>query len=435
MRELLKYIWLLSATLLLWPVLAHADDQPKPVDQRLTQDWGGLRTSLEDKGVKVMAQYQSETAGNPVGGEKQAVRYTQQIVLFLTADLDRLIGVKGGSFRFAIEDRKGKSPSNDAVGNYFSVEQLYGAGMNFRLSEMSYQQDFNDGRGELQAGWFPLGNNFALNPYGCYFQNNGICDKPIGITQVSQGAHNFPVAQWGARAKVYVAKDIYVTGGVFQVNPHLSDPDHGFNLSFSSTGVIMPYEIAWTPKLGRDELPGEYKVGGFYNTAPVSDLRLDINRQPVAVTGQPFLQHSPVSSYYVMANQMLFRESPGSKRGLAVFATYVWGDPKVSQLAKAWEFGAVYQRGPFHRDEDYIGVVIASGSFSRRLRQYEMELATVMPNAPGVQTSEKIVEIDYNFQAAPWLALRPGAQYIVRPFGTGDIPDAVILGLDVTVNF
>ena len=45
------------------------------VDQtRMTGDWGGARTKLEQSGVTIAFQYYTNLAGNPVGGRAQGGR-------------------------------------------------------------------------------------------------------------------------------------------------------------------------------------------------------------------------------------------------------------------------------------------------------------------------------------------------------------------------
>jgi carbohydrate-selective porin OprB len=52
----------------------------------LTGDWAGVRTALENAGVKLRAGFTTESAANPAGGQRQTVRYTQQVDF--GADLD-----------------------------------------------------------------------------------------------------------------------------------------------------------------------------------------------------------------------------------------------------------------------------------------------------------------------------------------------------------
>jgi porin len=58
----------------------------------LTGDWAGLRTTPEDSGVQLRADFTTESAANPLGGEGQSARYTQEVAFGAELDLSRLLG-------------------------------------------------------------------------------------------------------------------------------------------------------------------------------------------------------------------------------------------------------------------------------------------------------------------------------------------------------
>jgi porin len=64
-----------------------ADDTEK---QRLTGNWGGLCTDLEQAGIDLEFNYTSEIAYNAAGGSKHAVRYTDRWAFSGSFDLERL---------------------------------------------------------------------------------------------------------------------------------------------------------------------------------------------------------------------------------------------------------------------------------------------------------------------------------------------------------
>jgi carbohydrate-selective porin OprB len=133
----------------------------------MTGNWGGERTSLEDAGINLRAHFTTESAGNPSGGNYQAVRYTQQIDFGADFDLERLMRIHNAKIQVTLTDRVGRSLSADALGNQFAAQELYGAGQNFRLAEMNYQQDFLKHKVTIELGWSPIGDNFAGLPYFC----------------------------------------------------------------------------------------------------------------------------------------------------------------------------------------------------------------------------------------------------------------------------
>ena len=55
-----------------------------------TGDWLGMRTKLEDKGVKISGGYLSEVWGNTTGGLKTATVYTGLLDFGATLDLEKL---------------------------------------------------------------------------------------------------------------------------------------------------------------------------------------------------------------------------------------------------------------------------------------------------------------------------------------------------------
>ena len=55
-----------------------------------TGNWDGIRSDLSEAGVSVFGTYQSESAGNPVGGQSQQFRYTHNIAMGVAMDLHRL---------------------------------------------------------------------------------------------------------------------------------------------------------------------------------------------------------------------------------------------------------------------------------------------------------------------------------------------------------
>jgi porin len=400
----------------------------------MTGNWGGERTSLQDAGINLRAHFTTESAGNPSGGNYQAVRYTQQIDFGADFDLGRLMRIHDAKIQVTLTDRVGGSLSADAIGNQFAVQELYGAGQNFRLAEMNYQQDFLKHKVTIELGWSPIGDNFAGLPYFCNFQNGVICGHASAMTTDS-GAHNFPTAEWGARINVSPRPDFYVATGIYQVNPNEGDSDNGFDLSFRSTGAFVPIELGWLPGQGSKRLPGVYKIGGYYNSSEAPDLFKDINGQPAGLTGEPFLQHNGRWGGYIVADQMVFREESSSNRGLTLGAMVTVGNPDTAKYSYFWVAGGHYQGTFPRRDNDVVSFMIAYARTNSRLTQYQQDLNTVEPGSVGIQTYESIAEIDYGLQLAPWFKIRPNLQYVINPGGTGKIPNAFVIGLYTQVTF
>jgi hypothetical protein len=90
-----------------------------------TGGWDGVRSDLSNAGVSLFGSYESESAGNPVGGEVHKFRYTHNIALGIALDLHRLIGLEDTYFLASASERTGNSLSND-IPNTLQVQQIFG---------------------------------------------------------------------------------------------------------------------------------------------------------------------------------------------------------------------------------------------------------------------------------------------------------------------
>jgi porin len=398
---------------------------------RMTGNWGGIRPHLEETGISLRGHFTTETAYNPSGGRFAAARYTQQFDFGADLDLNRLAGIPGGQVRITFTDRKGRSLSADALGNNrFAVQEVFGGGQIFRLVEMRYQQEFLDGQLLFDIGWAPLGSSFATSPIYCSrFQTLATC----GTLQLNNfNWQNWPFGQWGARVRFQPNPEYYVSTGVYQANPrHATD---GLDLTFADTGVVVPFELGWLPGQGGRGIPGEYKLGGYYDSSRTPDVFLDVNGLSAGLTGSSSAQRNGRWGVYALATQMVYRESDEGKRGLTLFGMAT-ASGRETETFRFFYAGAFYQGTFTHRDDDFVSVVFARGSYNSRLTRFQEDRNRVSPGAIGVQKYESVVEVDYGIAFAPWLQVRPNLQYVIRPGGTGKIKDAFVIGLFTRITF
>lgn len=400
----------------------------------LTGDWGGTRTRLQGRGINLRADFVTESAANPIGGKRQAIRYTQQIDFGADLDLNKLFGHSHGTVQITFTDRAGRSLSADAIGNQFAVQELYGAGQNFRLSELNYQQDFFANKITLEFGWSPVGDDFATLSILCDFQNVVVCGHANAMA-VNSGAHNFPTGEWGAHIKVRPMPQFYVATGIYQVNPKEDDSDNGFDLSFHSTGAFFPVEFGWLTGRGSGGLPGTYKIGAYYNSSPAPDVLTDVNGFSAGLTGAPFAIRNGRWGAYGMADQMVYRPGPDSDHGLRLGGVAGMGDRETAKYGYFLAGGGVYQGTFPGRDNDFVSFAVAYVRTNPRLTTFQEDRDTVAPGSVGIQRFESIVEVDYSLQLAPWFAIRPNLQYVINPGGTGKISNAFVIGLYTSITF
>ena len=194
----------------------------------------------------------------------------------------------------------------------------------------------------------------------------------------------------------------------------------------------MPFELGFTPAGGPAKLPGHYKAGGFWDTSSYPDLNEDEHGRPFVISGLPPASRAGRGGAYVLADQMLQRTGPGDGEGLIVFAGATISDRQTAFIDRFGFGGIIYRGFASARPDDCLSLLCAYGHISGRLQDTQREQERLGEDV-GVQTGETILELDYGWQVAPWLRLTPNVQGVLRPGGTGRIPDALVAGIKVDV--
>ncbi|HEX7813653.1 carbohydrate porin [Dyella sp.] len=428
----------IAACLLAWATLGpvHASDAapqedtstpvatPKPDwwhGQGFLGDWGGERSKLHREGVDFFGNFQVQSAAIVHGGKQRGIQSNHQIVVGTKLDLDKLLGISHAGFTFAVSDRFGSNASNLA-GTRVIINSNYGEGENFRLANLSFNQSFYKGRLSYQLGWFPAAAEFDYNPLLCSFLNQGFCGHPNSLGADSGGFQNPPGAQLGARITGYILPDVYLKVGVFDVNPSLYiNNSPGFHLGTSGdTGTIYLTELGWSPHVGEQGLPGNYKIGGYYDTSKAPDV---VN---------PKRQREGRSNGWISIDQMVW--SPGdTHRGLILFANLTQADKTNAQIESYDSAGIVFQ-GPFaSRPQDIFSLGWAKSNLNTR------KLAAEMRGRPTGKFygAEEYIDMSYRFQINAWLFLTPDVQYLMNPgaFSAAHYRNATVVGGELAIKF
>ncbi len=365
------------------------------------------------------------------GGERERARETGQFVFGATIDTDKLVGLKGGTFQATVTYRRGDDLGAAAgLGVLQQVQEVYGRGTTWRLTQFWYQQVLANGHLDLKLGRLTQGEDFA--PFSCVFMNLSFCGAPPG-NLAGDYWYNWPISQWGARARVR-SGEFYVMAGAYEINPRNLDTNFTLGHVHGATGVMVPIELGYTPRHGLAGLPGTYKIGGWYNTSEADDVGLDINRQPRAVTGLAPLRRDGRYGFYAQFQQQLTGtasdspKGPQTVRGLVAFLNITQTDRRTSVTDNQIAAGFFYTGLLSIRPKDDFEVAIARTNVNGRSIDPILHGAA-RPNA------EYAMEIAYGLHATDWLVLRPNVQYIVDPGGFSRADDVTILGLKGSVQF
>jgi porin len=113
--------------------------------------------------------------------------------------------------------------------------------------------------------------------------------------------------------------------------------------------------------------------------------------------------------------------SAGSAEGLTPWAAFTFTPiERVNPLPLFAAGGLVYQ-----------GLLRGRADDTTNLGVYYGKLSDDLPDLGF----EAVVEVNHRFQLAPWVYLTPDFQYVFRPGGSDDEPDAAVFGAEIGVDF
>ncbi|WP_226570358.1 carbohydrate porin [Mangrovibacter yixingensis] len=425
--------------LTLQPDFAHAADAFSADSPWMLGDWNGLRTDLQQDGVNFNVDYTMESASNLAGGYNTSTtaRYSDQWAFGVNLDLQKLLDWNDTEFQLTITNRDGQNLSDEVgdprTGTLSSVQEVYGRGQTWRLTQFWLRKGFFDHTLDVKAGRLTVGEDF--DNFDSKFQNLAFGSGQAGNWR---GDHwyNWPVSQWGARVRLNFTPEIFMQVGFYNQTPYNYDKGDGFRFEFSPTeGNLVPVELGWQPKLGAEKLPGNYRIGYYYSSA----------RDDVYGSWREGGYNDTAHAYggYILAQQQLTAQGGSADRGITLTVQAVMNDHKTSKTDN-YQSIALTWKGPFDaRPQDEIGIgagrIHVNSSYTKMLRDtnhYNGETSYNSPTYLPIQKgSEYNYEIYYNVQATNWLQIRPNLQYIAAPGAVSKVDDAFVGGISANLSF
>ena len=411
----------------------------------LTGDWWGVRNFLDDSGVELSASYTNNIAGNPVGGMTQSFAYADNFSFGMQLDFEKLIKWQGLTLTVSALDRNGSNLSARNIGNQFTVQQVYGTETVVFYALVLEQRLLEDKLG-IKLGRFSTGDDFASSPLYWLYMNNGIDGNPQALP-VNTAFTSYPASVWGARLRVDPSPEWFAMGGIYQATSLNLYRDHGLDWSINnSDGVLMIGQVGWTPEFfkkpaaapkpsdgkslaegktmrpvspdaGMQGLPGHYWFGAYYSPWQFAQF----GSTETASNSYGFYWH---------ADQMVWQEEPGSDQGLTLWSAFVLSPQQnISKLPFQVNSGIVYKGLVPARDHDTTMLGFVYGNFS------DDYAGTVAATGAGTPSYEIALEAGYRIQVTKFAYIQPNVQWIINPGGTGNIPNALVLGAQMNVTF
>ena len=402
----------------------------------LTGDWGGLRGRLYDAGVEVFAFENSIFNGNVSGGIHPGhATIVSDFFAGMKFDLEKLAGWKGGLFVVSGIDRAGEDLTNKYVGSTYSVQQMVGGQRPF-LYQVYLQQKLSEKKVTLKLGRFSASDDFNASPFYGYSLNNGINgDIRNVLFDTRFSAYPFPV--WAATVFYDPTPELNFKLGLFQTSKGMFDnTKHGLDWSIrGEDGYTAILELGWSPQFFEQSVSLGQSSGKDGSASVLKGMQ---GHYHVGVTfsqwdfyprfGGGFDDHS--YGFYAHGDQMVYQEAPGSDEGLYLFvASGYYPQTEISIVPFQINAGLHYKGlFPTRGDDRTILHFIyghLSDDYARSVR---------VPGGHSAE-SEKVLEFGHRFQVTKWSYFQPDLQYVIDPGGTGDIPDAVVIGAQMGVTF
>jgi porin len=432
---------------------ATPEKEPSPFWQRdtLTGDWNGLRTSLQDAGIRLGLQEQGELWVNAIGGLRRGIVYNGLTTGSISLDLDKLVGWTGATFFVDAYQIHGRGPSANLVGNLQIVSNIE-ATSDTKLYQLWLEQTLLNGRLTIRIGQEGANDQMMITQYGALFLNSSFGFPGLPAADLPSGGPNYPIAAPFVRSQFQATDQVTLVGAVFSGDPAPNgkgDPqlrDRGGD-TFRLDDHVLAFGELWYSVNQNDAatgLPATYKLGAWYHSGHFADQLLDTGGRSLASpagTGVP-RGHSTGFAVYGIVDQMIWQQ-PGSKDlGVGVFLQ-VMGAPAEFNMSNLFVETGMNWKGPFgNRENDIFGIGVSYLGISPATRRFGSDVVAFTATGSPYRGNETVVEVTYLYQMAPWWTLQPDLQIVVNPgagipsvFSSKPLTNAAIAGVRATIIF
>jgi porin len=431
---------------------AHAQsvrsDEPAPPGRTYaTDDWGGVRSYLEDNGITITLSYVNDFLANVGGGIRPGQIDLGAFQPQIDIDLQKLAGWEGGHIHVHWLMTHGPFFSQTYLGNILAASNLE-AGPVARLYALWYEQNAPDDKWSVRTGLMLADSQFAQSQTASSFINNGISWPTFLAGNLPASGPAYPLPAPGVRVRVKPRDDLVFQAGVYSGDPtggagsNLPEPmPTGTVFSFRG-GTFVIGEASYLPSGWG--LPGAYRIGAWYHTSSAfADQRYDTIGLSLAnpnTTGVP-LNHTGDSGIYGVIDQTLYRVPGTGDQGVSAFVR-AGGAPNDRNLINFYgDAGVVYKGLLSGRPDDKVGIATAYARVGENARELDADTATYGGSYFPIRGGETMIELMYQAQLTKWWTLQPDLQYIIRPGGgvlnpDGSLrPNAWVVGVRTSLNF
>ena len=413
----------------------ETEKYPMEIDNPFERAVNDSLLEISKTGVEPFASYWGNFLANPIGGEQQSSSWMQLLIFGAEFQLEKLIGWEGSSVMLSATDAAGSNLSLK-IGNLFTASQSYVMNT-FALYNVYYRQRFLDDAVEFRVGRMSAGQLFALLPVMGLPVNSAVNGNPTSLF-TNAPFTSTAAATWAAYARVKPTDESYIQAGIFQASPRLGKPAyHGADFSIRpGDGTLMMMELGWLPGSAdavekqpdgktfekttvaptSSKLPGVYTFGAYFSNYSFSKF-------------SGGTEHNAYG-FYAQAQQMVWRSATNPDHSVTLWGGVTYSPQTEIALIPVMGFGGVVWQGAIPgRNEDSILINFYTGAFSN---EYAKDKAN---SGGGWATAETVLEWSYIVQLTENLQIQPDIQYVFQPSGLRGIPNALVIGFQVGMEF
>ncbi len=402
-------------------------------------DYLGLAPKLADRGIVINGTLQMDVFGNPVGGKARGATFDLGLYAYLTIDLEKFAGWKGGTFQVSMFEGTGRDIS-ERVGNIISPSEVWVGFPTIMFYNLWLEQQIGEHL-TVKGGRISAGDDFMTLPVFANYVSSGVNTNPISLFYNAPISLS-PATSWGMNVQVTPGDKWTVLLGAYQVTPRMNNPNyHGLDYSVRpDNGVALITELGWSPVLGGkgggdgkqskqakaaadakevqvDGLPGAYKVGGYYTYG--GNFESSVSDIPPRNT----------YGFYWLAQQMVWQEKPGSEQGLTPWVTFTFSPQQDVALLPFYVAGGLQYQGLVpRRDDDLTLFATYYGLLSN---QYAASESKGVTQYGGY---ELVFEWSYRMQLNKFFYLQPDVQWVI-PSPSEGFSNALVIGGEIGISF
>ncbi|MGJ8639237.1 MAG: carbohydrate porin [Opitutaceae bacterium] len=382
----------------------YVDSGPILERERVTGDWGGSRTSLEEAGIAPFFYYDGIIGANVSGGIQDDENFTGQIYAGLDFDFEKLFGWEDTTMKLSMVNRHGESVSKN-VGGIYDPMTIYGGpdGQETILYQIAIETKLSD-KLAFKFGRDSQDSDFANDDLYRYSLSTSINGPIRAMMLNAPQIVSFPLGVWHARLKYEASDEHMFKFGAYQNSQDIWENIPGTDFGWDSDeGLTFMAQYDWTPTI--NDRPAQLYVGVAHSEVDYIQFNGDeANRQ---------------SRIYAH-----FDFQPLEDLTLFAFGAYT-SQEELAFSPLQISAGANWKGLIPGRENDRTIAFVTYGEISD---DYADSIGQDLDH-------EMVYELGHRIQWTPNSYFQPSVQYIQNPGGSGNIDDAIVIGAWIGASF